>query len=53
MTWLGILDINKKTILAADRNVFQGLMNAYEGGRLVDLSSILKYELLRVPVALA
>lgn len=44
---------NKTTILRADRNVFQRLIIAYEAGRKVDLHSVLKYELLPVPVALA
>jgi len=46
-------DNNKTTILRADRNVLQRLIIAYEAGRKVDLHSVLKYELLPVPVALA
>ncbi|KAL5015621.1 hypothetical protein ScPMuIL_007291, partial [Solemya velum] len=42
---------DKKTILKADRNVLR-LVMAYEAGRSVDLRSILKYELLPVPVSL-
>jgi len=44
---------NKTTILRADRHVFQRLTIAYEVGCKVDLHSVLKYELLPVPVALA
>ena len=43
----------KATILRADRNVLQRLIIAYEAGRKVDLHSVLKYELMPVPVALA
>jgi len=44
---------NKTTILRADRNVLQRLIIAYEAGLKVDLHSVLKYELMPVPVALA
>ena len=44
---------NKTTILRADWNVLQCLIIAYEAGRKVDLHSVLKYELMPVPVALA
>lgn len=44
-------DKDKKTILKADRNVLR-LVMAYEAGCSVDLRSILKYELLPVPVSL-
>jgi len=44
---------NKTTILRADRNVLQRLIIAYEVGLKVDLHSVLKYELMPVPVALA
>ncbi len=44
---------DKATILRADRNVLQRLIIAYEAGRKVDLHSVLKHELMPVPVALA
>jgi len=44
---------NKTTILRADRDVLQRLIIAYEAGLKVDLQSVLKYELMLVPVALA
>jgi len=44
---------NKTTILRADRNVLERLIIAYEAGRKVDLPSVLKYDLMPVPVALA
>jgi hypothetical protein len=44
---------DKSTILRADRNVLHRLIVAYEAGRSVDLQSVLKYELMPVPVALA
>ena len=43
----------KSTILRADRNVLHRLIVAYEAGRSVDLQSVLKYELMPVPIALA
>ena len=43
---------NKTTILRADRNVLQRLIIAYEAGLKVDLHSVLKYELMPVPVSL-
>ena len=43
---------NKTTILRADWNVAQRLIIAYAAGSKVDLHSVLKYELLPVPVAL-
>ena len=46
-------DKDKKKILKADRNVFQRLITGYEVGRPVDLSSVLKHELLPVPLSLA
>lgn len=46
-------DKDKTTILKADRNVLQRLVTAYEAGRPVDLPSVLKHELLPVPVSLA
>ncbi|KAG1714183.1 hypothetical protein GQR58_001811 [Nymphon striatum] len=46
-------DKDKRTILKADRNVLQRLVTAYEAGRPVDLPSVLKHELLPVPVSLA
>ena len=46
-------DNDKKKVLKADRDVFQRLITAYEVGRLVDLSSVLKHELLPVPLSLA
>jgi len=42
-------DKDKKTMLKADRNVLQHLITAYEAGWPVDLSSVLKHELLPVP----
>ena len=46
-------DKNKRNILKADRNVLQRIVTAYEAGRPVDLSTVLKHELLPVPLALA
>jgi len=46
-------DKDKKKILTADRSVHQRLITAYEAGRPVDLPSVLKHELLPVPVSLA
>ena len=46
-------DKDKKTVLKADRNVLHRLITAYEAGRPVDLPSVLKHELLPVPVSLA
>jgi len=43
----------KTTILRAGRNVLQRLIIAYEAELKVDLHSVLKYELMPVPVALA
>ena len=40
-------------VVKADRGVMQRLIVAYEAGRKVDLGSILKHELLPVPLALA
>ena len=39
--------------MKADRNVLRRLITFYEAGRSVDLSSVLKHELLPVPVPLA
>ena len=39
--------------MKADRNILLHLITAYENGRSVDLSNILKHELLPVPVSLA
>ena len=44
---------DKATILRAERNVLQRLIIAYEAGCKVDLHSVLKYESMPVPVALA
>ena len=46
-------DIDQKTVMKADRNVLRRLITSYEAGRSVDLSSVLKHELLPVPVSLA
>lgn len=43
---------DKKEVLKADRNILQCLITAYEPNRPVDLRSILKHELLPVPVSL-
>ena len=43
---------NKTTILGAERNVLQRRIIAYESGCKVDPNSVLKYELMPVPVAL-
>ena len=42
-----------KTLLKADRNVLQRLIIAYEAGRAVDLPTILKHELMPVPLSIA
>ena len=42
-------DIVQKTVMKADRNVLRRLITSYEAGRSVDLSSVLKHELLPVP----
>ena len=39
--------------MKADRTVIQQVLTAYEAGRDVDLRSILKHELMPVPVSLA
>ena len=39
--------------MKADRNVLRRIITSYEAGRSVDLSSVLKHELLPVPVSLA
>ena len=46
-------DKSNKSIMKADRNVLQRLITAYESGRPVDLPSVLKHELLPVPLSLA
>ena len=46
-------DRDQKTVMKADRNVIRRLITSYEAGRSVDLSSVLKHELLPVPVSLA
>jgi len=43
----------KKTILKVDRNVLQRLVTSYAAGCNVDLSNILKHELMPVSAALA
>jgi hypothetical protein len=45
--------INKTIVMKADKNVLQRLVTAYAAGRDVDLDTILKHELLPVPVSLA
>ena len=40
-------------VVKADRGIMQRLIVAYEAGRKVDLGSILKHDLLPVPLALA
>lgn len=46
-------DKEKRSILKADRNLFQRLVTAYEAGRSVDMQAVLKHELLPVPISLA
>ena len=46
-------DKGNRTILKADRNVLQRLVIAYEVGRPVDLTAVLRHELLPVPISLA
>ena len=46
-------DRDQKTVMKADRNVLRRLITSYDEGRSVDLSSVLKHELLPVPVSLA
>ena len=46
-------DKDKRTILKADRNVLQRIVIAYEANRTIDMSSVLKHELLPLPVSLA
>ena len=46
-------DRDQKTVMKAHRNVLRRLITSYEAGRSVDLSSVLKHELLPVPVSLA
>ena len=46
-------DRDQKTVMKADRNVLRRQITSYETGRLVDLSSVLKHELLPLPVSLA
>ena len=46
-------DRDQKTVMKADRNVLRRLITSYEAGRSVYLSSVLKHELLPVPVSLA
>ena len=46
-------DRDQKTVMKADRNVLRRLITSCETGRSVDLSSVLKHELLPVPVFLA
>ena len=46
-------DKDQKTVMKADRNVLRRIITSYDAGRSVDLSSVLKHELLPVPVSLA
>ena len=46
-------DKDNKSIVKADRNVLKRLITAYEAGRPVDLISVLKHELLAVPLSIA
>ena len=46
-------DRDQKTVIKADINVLRRLINSQEAGRPVDLSSVLKHELLPVPISLA
>ena len=46
-------DKDKKVVLKADRNVLQRLIIWYEAGRPVDLPSVLKHELLPMPLSIA
>eukprot|EP00112_Aurelia_sp_Birch-Aquarium-sp1_P026470 Seg940.1 transcript_id=Seg940.1/GoldUCD/mRNA.D3Y31 product="hypothetical protein" protein_id=Seg940.1/GoldUCD/D3Y31 len=46
-------DKDKKTVVKADRNILMRLITAYEGGREVDLKSVLSHELMPVPLSLA
>ena len=43
----------KQTVFKADRNILMRLITAYEGGRVVDLKSVLSHELMPVPLSLA
>lgn len=44
---------DRKKVVEADRDVLRRLIVAYETGRQIDLPSILKHELLSVPLSLA
>lgn len=44
---------NSKEVMKADWDILRRLLVAYEAGRDVDLQSILRHELLPVPLALA
>ena len=46
-------DRDQKTIMKSHRNVLRRLITSYEAGRSVDLSSVLKHELVPVPISLA
>ena len=46
-------DRDQKTVMNEDRNVLRRQITSYEAGRSVDLSSVLKHELLPVPLSLA
>ena len=46
-------DKGKEQVVKADRNLLQRLITAFEAGRVVDMPSILKHELMPVPLFLA
>lgn len=43
----------KESIMKADRNILQRLITAYQAGRKVNLHTILKHELMPVPISIA
>ncbi len=46
-------DKGKEQVVKADHNLLQRLITAFEAGRVVDMPSILKHELMPVPLFLA
>jgi hypothetical protein len=50
---VGKTDKEKKVVWKADRNVMQRLITAYEGGRQVDLETVMKHELMPMPLSIA
>jgi hypothetical protein len=60
LTFASLYEVNQKNVhsgkqktIKADRKILQRLITAYEAGRNVDLSMVLKHELMPVPPALA